>query len=52
LIDAVEGNTRGRGFIRFPEFDQFLLDLYRNRDEGETLEDLYPRIVAWFEEQG
>lgn len=53
LIDAVEGNmTRGRGFIRFTDFDQFLLDLYRNRAQGETLEDLYPQIVSWFEARG
>jgi hypothetical protein len=49
LIEMVEGNTRGRGFIRFPEFDRFLLDIYRNRAEGKTLESLYPQIVTWFE---
>lgn len=53
LIDAMENNmVRGRGFTRFAEFDQFLLNLYRNRAQGETLEDLYPQIVAWFEARG
>jgi hypothetical protein len=51
LIQAVEASmTDRRGFPRFAEFDQFLLELYRNRDEGETLEDLYPRIIIWFAE--
>jgi len=53
LIDAVERSmVRNRGFIRFAEFDQFLLELYRNRGEHETLESLYPRMVAWFATQG
>lgn len=42
---------KDRGFVRFDEFSDFLLDLYRNRPEGTRLERLYPQIVAWFEAQ-
>lgn len=38
----------GRGFIRFTEFNAFLLNAYRNRKNGETIADLYPAIIAWF----
>lgn len=37
-----------RGFIKFPEFDQFLVKLYQNKKEDEVLADLYPQIIAWF----
>lgn len=37
-----------RGFPRFETFNAFLLDLYANRSPGQTLESLYPRIIAWF----
>ncbi|GAM99540.1 hypothetical protein U91I_03194 [alpha proteobacterium U9-1i] len=37
-----------RGFRKFEAFNAFLLDLYANRAPGETLETLYPRIIAWF----
>lgn len=37
-----------RGFKKFAEFDQFIVNLYQNRKEEEVLADLYPQIVAWF----
>lgn len=37
-----------RGFKRFAEFDQFLIQLYKNRREGQVIADLYPQIVEWF----
>jgi hypothetical protein len=40
----------GRGFIKFPEFNQFLVSLYQGRKPGETIANLYPRIVSWFRE--
>ncbi|HET9952833.1 MAG TPA: DUF4932 domain-containing protein [Candidatus Eisenbacteria bacterium] len=43
--------VRGRGFPRFAEFDAFLVDLYRNRKQGQTIADLYPQIIAWFEKE-
>ncbi len=38
-----------RGFRRFKEFDQFLVKLYVGRKKGQTVADLYPAIVGWFE---
>jgi hypothetical protein len=43
--------TKGRGFPRFAAFDSSLVDLYRNRKTGETIADLYPRIIEWFEKE-
>lgn len=37
-----------RGFKKFAEFDQFLIDLYKKRSEGQVVADLYPQIVEWF----
>ena len=34
-----------RGFPGFPAFNQALLELYRGRNAGETIEALYPRIL-------
>ncbi|HYR26958.1 MAG TPA: hypothetical protein VEU30_00745 [Thermoanaerobaculia bacterium] len=41
--------VKNRSFPQFEQFDAFLVDLYRNRTSGETLADLYPRIIDWFE---
>ncbi|HJQ70802.1 MAG TPA: DUF4932 domain-containing protein [Blastocatellia bacterium] len=41
--------TRGRGFPQFEAFDRFLVDLYRGRKPGQTVADLYPQIIEWFE---
>jgi len=41
--------TLRRGFPQFEAFDAFLVDLYRGRAAGETIADLYPRILDWFE---
>ena len=41
--------TKGRGFPKFTEFDKFLVDLYRNRQQNQTVADLYPQIIEWFE---
>ena len=52
LITMVEEMmTTGRGFPQFAAFDVFLVDLYRHRKEGETISDLYPRIIEWFEKR-
>jgi hypothetical protein len=40
-----------RGFLKFPELERFVLDLYANRQPGQTLADLYPEIIAWFAAQ-
>lgn len=50
LIARVERMMTGRrGFPRFRDFDQYLVRLYRNRKPGQTVADLYPQIVEWFE---
>jgi len=41
-----------RGFRRFKEFDAFLVDLYRARKPAQTIADLYPQIIEWFEKNG
>jgi len=43
--------VKSRGFIMFEEFNRFLTALYKNRKAGETLADLYPHIISWFEEK-
>ena len=41
--------TERRGFPQFKAFDAFLVNLYRSRKPGQTLADLYPQIIEWFE---
>jgi hypothetical protein len=41
--------TQRRGFPQFEAFDKFLVNLYRNRQPGQTIADLYPQIIEWFE---
>jgi hypothetical protein len=41
--------TKSRGFPQFEAFDKFLVDLYRGRKPDQTLADLYPQIIEWFE---
>lgn len=40
--------VKGRGFLKFEEFNQFLVETYRNRKEGATVAALYPQIIEWF----
>ena len=37
-----------RGFRKFAEFNAFLVNLYANRAQGQSISDLYPTIIAWF----
>jgi hypothetical protein len=43
--------TKDRGFPRFAAFDAFLVDLYRNRKSEQTVAELYPQIIKWFEKE-
>jgi len=53
LIAATENQmVNSRGFLKFAEFNQFLVKLYENRKNGQVLADLYPEIVGWFEANG
>jgi hypothetical protein len=50
LIKRVERMMiKNRGFIRFGEFNSFLMDLYKKRGSKQTLADLYPVIIEWFD---
>jgi hypothetical protein len=50
LIEEVEKKqTEVRGFKKFSAFNQYLLKIYRERASGQTVADLYPMILAWFE---
>jgi hypothetical protein len=50
MIAAVDNMMiKGRGFPQFGNYSKFLVNLYRNRRPGQTLADLYPQIVDWFE---
>jgi hypothetical protein len=52
MIDRVDRMMVGRrGFLRFREFDAFLTALYLGRRPDETIADLYPRILEWFERE-
>jgi hypothetical protein len=52
LIGAVDKMmTEGRSFQQFRAFDTFLVDLYRGRKPGQTVADLYPQIIEWFEKK-
>lgn len=51
VIDRIEKSMISRGFAKFNEFDQMLLNLYRNKKGGETVADLYPRIIEWCEKE-
>jgi hypothetical protein len=39
--------VKWRGFIKFREFNQKMLELYRNRPAGKQVADLYPEILEW-----
>ena len=39
-----------RGFIRFSEFNQFFIQLYKQEKHDHTLPEMYPKILQWFKE--
>lgn len=45
----VKQMVNSRKFVLFRQFDEELLELYLNRGGGETVSDLYPKILAWAE---
>ncbi len=44
---TVNSMVQGRKFHRFREFNSKLLDLYRTRENGLTVAQLYPDILDW-----
>ncbi len=52
LCGPMEKNmAASRGFRQFPAFNQELLRLYRQRQPGQTVADLYRAILAWSAKQ-
>jgi len=43
--------TERRGFIKFKEFNQKMIELYKNKVPDEKIIDLYPKILSWCSEQ-
>lgn len=39
-----------RGFIKFQEFEDHLINLYKNKADTKRIEDLYPQILQWIKE--
>ncbi|MGC3980134.1 MAG: DUF4932 domain-containing protein [Steroidobacteraceae bacterium] len=51
LIEAVENTmVNNRQFPQFVALDRFLIPLYKERRPGQTVADLYPNIIQWFED--
>ena len=52
MIAAIdEMMTKRRGFPQFADFSKFLVNLYRSRKPNQTIADLYPQIIEWFEKR-
>jgi len=49
VLASVDRMMVRRGFKRFPAFSKALVQLYRSRPAGQTVADLYPQIIGWFE---
>ena len=49
---TVEFMAVNRKFPRFGEFTDQLLELYKNREEGVTVPDLYIEILEWVQNSG
>lgn len=47
MLMGIEKNQIERGFSRFPEFNRKFLQLYSEREQGQTVADLYPKIIRW-----
>jgi hypothetical protein len=51
LISSIENVLVAyRGFKKFGTFNQFLVNIYKTRKPGQTVADLYPAIVKWFQD--
>ncbi len=50
LIASIEEMmAKRRSFLEFGAFNKFLVNLYRSCQQNQTLADLYPQIIEWFE---
>ena len=39
--------TEHRRYIKFPQFNEKLAELYRSKSENEKIADLYPKMIEW-----
>lgn len=51
INDITENKMMQRGFIKFPLFNQKLLDLYASKKDTESIPDLYINILNWANDQ-
>jgi hypothetical protein len=50
VAESVERLMMARGFPQYPALSRFIMPLYRDRRAGQTVADLFPDIVGWFED--
>ncbi len=52
-VNSLQANFMAdrRGFVKFREFNSYLLELYANKNKSEKIPDLYPQAVEWFKKQ-
>jgi hypothetical protein len=50
IENQINQEMRRNGFHRFAEFNSFFMDRYQSRRRHETVSDLYPDIISWFEQ--
>lgn len=48
---TVRKMNKRRGFIKFNEFNEKLIELYKSKDPGSSIESIYPKIIKWCSEQ-
>ncbi|MEM1407943.1 MAG: DUF4932 domain-containing protein [Bacteroidota bacterium] len=52
-VNSLQANFMAdrRGFVKFREFNSYLLALYTNKNKSEKIPDLYPQAIEWFNQQ-
>jgi hypothetical protein len=50
IVENEDNMTNKRGFLKFKEFNTYLVKLYKSKKRNETIIDLYPKIINWFNE--
>lgn len=50
IADIETKQIEVRGFKKFGIFNQYLIKIYKSKTKEQTIADLYPLIVKWFED--
>lgn len=50
IVATVDSLMVARGFPQFPAFSRHLVPRWQSRAQGQTVADLFPAIIAWFED--